>query len=124
MRAYGLNKRTGGIARQFVLGVVQTAEGLPIAHQVHTGNTGESATLLPMIKAIIQRFPIKRGVLVADRGLLSLDNLEAVEGLKTAKDEPLEYILAVPGRRYRDFATMVAPVWLRVSAGPPPDHCP
>ncbi|MGY6411662.1 MAG: hypothetical protein ACXIUV_11660, partial [Alkalilacustris sp.] len=28
LRAYGMNKERGGIARQFVLGVVQTAEGL------------------------------------------------------------------------------------------------
>ena len=30
VRAFGMNKDTGGIARQFVLGVVQTAEGLPL----------------------------------------------------------------------------------------------
>jgi len=29
LRAFGMNKDIGGIARQFVLGVVQTAEGLP-----------------------------------------------------------------------------------------------
>ena len=29
LRAFGMNKEKGGIARQFVLGVVQTAEGLP-----------------------------------------------------------------------------------------------
>ena len=32
LRAYGMNKERGGIARQFVLGVVQTAEGLPLRH--------------------------------------------------------------------------------------------
>lgn len=108
LRAWGLNKRTGGIARQFVLGVVQTAEGLPIAHQVHAGNVGEVSTLLPMIEQTLQRYPIKRVVLIADRGLLSLDNLEAVEGLRTAQGDPLEYILAVPGRRYGEFAATVA----------------
>ena len=29
LRAFGMNKDIGGIARQFVLGVVQTADGLP-----------------------------------------------------------------------------------------------
>ena len=29
LRAFGMNKDVGGVARQFVLGVVQTAEGLP-----------------------------------------------------------------------------------------------
>ncbi|HEX7348506.1 MAG TPA: IS1634 family transposase [Rhodanobacteraceae bacterium] len=117
LRAYGLNKRTGGIARQFVLGVVQTAEGLPIAHQVHAGNVGEVSTLLPMIERTVQRYPVKRVVLIADRGLLSLDNLAAVETLKTAQGAPLEYILAVPGRRYGEFAATVAATRIKDGVG-------
>ncbi|MGH8110702.1 MAG: IS1634 family transposase [Rhodanobacteraceae bacterium] len=108
LRAFGLSKDTGGIARQFVLGVIQTADGLPIAHQVHAGNVGEVSTLLPMIEGTLKRYPIRRVVLIADRGLLSLDNLAQIEALKTAKGQPLEYILAVPGRRYREFADLIA----------------
>ena len=48
------------------------------------------------------RYPIKQVVLVADRGLLSLDNLEAIRQIKVG-DEPLEFILAVPARRYGEF---------------------
>ncbi len=44
VRDYGMSK-DGGIARQFMLGVVQTAERLPIAHRVWQGNTGEAVTL-------------------------------------------------------------------------------
>lgn len=117
VRAYGLSKDTGGIARQFVLGVVQTAEGLPIAHQVHTGNTGEVGTLIPMIEATLKRYPLKRVVLVADRGLLSLDNLEAIEAMKTADGLGLDYILAVPGRRYGEFASCVAATALHEGIG-------
>src|SRR5574337_486038 len=76
VRAFGLNKETGGIARQFVLGVIQTADGLPIAHEVHAGNIGEVSTLLPAIE--------------------------------TATGHGVEYILAVPARRYGDFAEVVA----------------
>lgn len=108
VRAFGLSKDTGGIDRQFVLGVIQTAEGLPIAHQVHAGNVGEVATLLPAIERTLKRYPIRHVVLIADRGLLSLDNLAQIGALKTAKGEPLEYILAVPGRRYGEFAELVA----------------
>ncbi|MHB8181847.1 MAG: hypothetical protein ACYDDR_13650, partial [Acidithiobacillus ferrivorans] len=39
--------KEGLIARQFMLGVVQTAEGLPIYHEVFDGNTAETKTLLP-----------------------------------------------------------------------------
>lgn len=108
LRAFGMNKETRGIARQFVLGVIQTAEGLPIAHEVHAGNVGEVSTLLPAIEKAIGRYAIERVVLVADRGLLSLDNLEAVEALRTATDNGIEYILAVPARRYADFGERVA----------------
>lgn len=117
VRAYGLSKDTGGIARQFVLGVVQTAEGLPIAHQVHAGNVGEVGTLIPMIQNTLQRYPITRVVLVADRGLLSLDNLAEIETLRTAQGLPVEYILAVPGRRYGEFAEVVADATLTAGLG-------
>ncbi len=110
VRAFGLNKETRGIARQFVLGVIQTAEGLPIAHEVHAGNVGEVVTLLPAIEKAIGRYRIERVVLVADQGLLSLDNLEQVEQLKTATGCGVEYILAVPARRYADFGERVAEI--------------
>lgn len=117
VRAFGLSKDTGGIDRQFVLGVVQTADGLPIAHQVHAGNMGEGSTLPPMIERTLKRYPIRRVVLIADRGLLSLDNLTQIEALKTAKGEPLEYILAVPGRRYGEFADLIAATALAEGLG-------
>ena len=115
VRAFGLNKETRGIARQFVLGVIQTAEGLPIAHQVHAGNVGEVSTLLPAIEKAVAQYRIERVVLVADRGLLSLDNLDAVERLRAARGAGVEYILAVPTRRYADFGERVA--GMRLDAG-------
>lgn len=102
VRALGKSK-DGGIARQFMLGVVQTAEGLPIAHRVWEGNTGETSTLQPVIQEVLAQFPVKRVVLVADRGLLSLDNLQQLQALKVKGGQPLEFVLAVPGRRYAEF---------------------
>lgn len=101
LRQYGMAKE-GDIARQVMLGVVQTAEGLPIHHEVFAGNAAETHTLVPTIEKVLARFPIRRVVLVADRGLLSLDNLEAVRGIEV-QGQPLEFILAVPARRYGDF---------------------
>lgn len=108
LRAFGKSKETGGIARQFVLGVIQTAEGLPIAHEVHAGNVGEARTLLPMIEAACARYQLNRVIVVADRGLLNLDNLKDVEALRGANGQPIEYILAVPARRYGEFAEIVS----------------
>lgn len=106
IRQYGRSKE-GGVARQVMLGVVQTAEGLPIHHTVFEGNAAEARTLIPTIEAVLKRYPIKRVVLVADRGLLSLDNLEEIRKIRIG-EEPLEFILAVPARRYGDFDTLLS----------------
>ncbi len=107
VRAFGLSKE-GGVARQFMLSLVQTADGLPIAHEVHPGNTAEAPTLLPMIRSLLARWPLKRVVLVADRGLLSLNNLRELDALQAELDTAgrgvrLEYVLAVPAARYGEF---------------------
>lgn len=106
VRQFGLSKE-GGIARQVMLGVVQTADGLPIHHEVFTGNTSETTTLIPAIEKVLARYPIQRVVLVADRGLLSLDNLDALRAIHIG-GRPLEFILAVPGRRYGEFDELLA----------------
>ena len=109
IRQYGMAKE-GLIARQFMLGVVQTAEGLPIYHEVFDGNTAETRTLLPTLTKVLSRFPsVQRMVLVADRGLLSLDNLEALKAVRLASGKPLEFIIAVPGRRYNEFIDLLEP---------------
>ena len=106
LRQYGRAKE-GDIARQVMLGVVQTADGLPIHHEVFAGNSAETHTLVPTIERVLSRFPIRRVVLVADRGLLSLDNLDAVQQIQV-NGRPLEFILAVPARRYSDFDKLLA----------------
>lgn len=109
VRQFGMAKE-GLIARQIMLGVVQTGDGLPIYHEVFAGNTAESPTLLPTLRTVLERFPsIRRVVLVADRGLLSIDNLDALADIRLDSGEPLEFVLAVPGRRYSEFADLLRP---------------
>lgn len=115
VRHFGMSK-DGVIARQFMLGVVQTADGMPIYHEVFDGNTAEAPTLEPTLKKVLVRYPhIRRLVVVADRGLLSLDNIEALVKLQLAGSRPLEFILAVPGRRYGEFVDLLAPMSARVA---------
>jgi transposase len=104
LRAFGMNKETGGIARQFVLGLVQTAEGLPLMHTVHSGNMAETRTLQAMLATVLERFPIQRVILVADRGLLSLENIGELTARAEQGGRKLEFILAVPARRYTELA--------------------
>ena len=116
VRRYGMAKE-GVIARQFMLGVVQTAEGLPIYHEVFDGNQAESPTLLPTLKTVLARFTqIKRLIVVADRGLLSLDNMDELAKVKLPSGQALEFILAVPGRRYGEFMDILGDLQKKVSA--------
>ena len=110
VRQFGLSKE-GGIARQFLLGVVQTAEGLPIYHEVFEGNASEGQTLAPTLTQVLARYPqIQRLIVVADRGLLSLDNIEQLSQWQLPSGKRLEFILAVPGRRYGDFVDLLQPL--------------
>ena len=109
LRHFGMSKE-GLIARQVMLGVVQTADGLPLYHEVFDGNTAEVTTLKPILEKIVQRFPVKRVIAVADRGLLSTDNLAELQAVKLPGGGALEFILAVPGRRYGEFADLLGPM--------------
>ena len=106
LRHYGMSKE-GVVARQVMLGLVQTAEGLPLYHEVFDGNTAEVTTLKGVIEKIVARFPIKRIIAVADRGLLSTDNLADLQEIVLPGGNKLEFILAVPGRRYGDFVELL-----------------
>ena len=107
VRHFGMSKE-GMVARQFMLGVVQTADGMPIYHEVFDGNTAEAPTMLPTVRKVLARYRhIRRLVMVADRGLLSIDNLSELSAITQPSGQPLEFILAVPGRRYGEFADLL-----------------
>jgi len=109
VRRFGMSKE-GVVARQVMLGVVQTAEGLPLYHEVFDGNTAEVQTLKPTLQKIVARYPVKRVIAVADRGLLSVDNLEELKTITLPGGGQLEFILAVPGRRYSEFVELLEPL--------------
>ena len=116
IRKFGMSKE-GIVARQFMLGVVQTADGLPIYHEVFAGNASEGPTLKPTLERVLQRYPhVRRLVVVADRGLLSLDNLQMLSELKLPGERVLEFILAVPGRRHGDFVELLQPLQAKAEA--------
>ena len=100
LRAVGHSKDRDLPARQVVIGVVQSACGLPLLHTVHKGNVSEASTLLGMVQALKARLAVKRVVIVADRGLMNHDQLDQLEAPELAVD----YIMAVPARRYGEYA--------------------
>lgn len=107
LRRTGKSKETGGVARQFVLGVVQSGDGIPLMHKVHKGNVAETKTLVGMVEDVLDRYPVRRIVTVADRGLLSQKNVEQLVELATKKGRDLQFILGIPARRYRELTNKV-----------------
>lgn len=72
---FGYSRDHRSDARQIVLGLLVTDEGLPIAHQVYNGNVSDKSTLKETIDTLKKRFQIKRCIFVGDRGLVSEENL-------------------------------------------------
>ena len=73
-----------------MLVVVQTADRLPIYHEVFAGNASEGPTLKPTLERVLQCYPhVRRLMVVADLGLLSLDNLQMLSELKLPGDREI-----------------------------------
>ncbi|MBI4228871.1 MAG: IS1634 family transposase [Deltaproteobacteria bacterium] len=63
---------------QVVLGLLVDMNGRPIGYELFPGNIYEGHTLRAAIDTLKQRFAIQKLILVADRGMLSADNLEII----------------------------------------------
>jgi transposase len=78
-RAFGFSRDHRSDRPQVVIGLLCTADGIPIAHHVFAGNTGDVSTLPEVLEDLQARFGVGRICVVADRGLISTDNIEVVE---------------------------------------------
>jgi transposase len=88
-----------------------------LTRQAQIARAARLRTLLPTLRKVLQRFPhIRRLIVVADRGLLSLDNLEELGKISLPNSRSaLEFILAVPGRRYNEFTDVLQGIQTRAS---------
>ena len=60
---------------QVVIGLLVTGDGVPIAYHVFAGNTADVSTLPDVMADYQARFGVGRIALVADRGLISENNV-------------------------------------------------
>ena len=77
-RAFGYSRDHRGDRPQIVIGLLCTSEGIPIAHHVFAGDTNDASTLPAVLADLAKRFAVGRICVVADRGLISKDNVDAV----------------------------------------------
>ena len=92
---YGFSKAHRSDLKQVVVGVIMSKEGVPLGHEVWSGNTNDVKCFKEVIEQVRQKYGLSRIILVGDRGMISKNNIEAIE------KSGLEYIL---GYRMRTIA--------------------
>jgi hypothetical protein len=75
-RKQGFSKDNKFLQPQILVDLMVTPEGFPVGYEVFPGNTFEGHTILPVVKAFIQKHSIKQFTIVADAAMISNDNVE------------------------------------------------
>jgi transposase len=65
--------------RQMVVGMVLDLEGRPICTELWPGNTTDVTTLIPVVDRLKQKFQVEEVCVVADRGMISAQTIDALE---------------------------------------------
>ena len=97
---YGYNRDKKKGKTQIVFGLLCDQDGCPIAVEVFSGNTSDSATLTNQIEKVRNRFGIQNVVWVTDRGILT--NAKINELVKPV--EGLDYISGLTKPQIRKLA--------------------
>jgi transposase len=87
--------------KQVVLGMVLDGDDRPFASFLWPGNTADVTRLMPVVQRLRERFGIARVCVVADRGMISVATIAALE------KAGLEYILGVRERSTKEVRTEV-----------------
>jgi transposase len=82
---------------QMVVGAIIDDKGKPICCEMWPGNTTDVKTLIPVTDRIRKRFGINSFCIVADRGMISADTIEELEG------SHIPYILGTRMRRVNEI---------------------
>ena len=109
-RGYSRDKRPD--CPQVCIGLVVTADGIPLGYEVFAGNTNDSTTVETIVKAMEAKYGRANRVWVMDRGMVSEDNLKFI------RNRSGSYIVGTPKavlRRFEQYLTDKD--WHEVQAG-------
>ncbi|MEN2436423.1 IS1634 family transposase [Weeksellaceae bacterium A-14] len=87
LRKNGFSKDNKSQQPQILIALMVTKEGFPIAYEIFSGNTFEGHTIIPVIKAFIDRNKVKEFTVVADAAMISSENI------KQLKQNSINYIV-------------------------------
>lgn len=90
----GYSKEKRGDLKQVIVGILMTKEGLPIGCEIFPGNTSDLKSFIQVVEKIKGRYKIGKIIWVADRGMVSKENIRMLNELKQ------EYILGVRMRQF------------------------
>ena len=79
LRKTGFSKDGKHQNPQIFIGLLVGLGGYAIGYDIYEGNTYEGHTLIPFIEKISKKFNLDKPVIVADAGLLTNDNIKALE---------------------------------------------
>lgn len=79
LRKTGFSKDGKHQCPQIYIGLLVGLGGYAIGYDIFEGNTYEGHTLIPFIEKISLKFNLNKPIVVADAGLLSKENIEALE---------------------------------------------
>jgi len=88
----GFSRDRRGDLDQIVVGLVMSRDGIPIAHHVFEGNRLDKTTVGEVVEDLKERFGIKKAIIVGDRGMITIKNIEMIKG------HEYEYILGLQKR--------------------------
>ncbi|MDH7513775.1 MAG: IS1634 family transposase [Clostridiales bacterium] len=75
---YGYSRDCRSDRKQIIVGLVTDRDGLPVCSSVFPGSTMDVRTVEEMLGRV-KRFEFERCIFVCDRGMVSEDNLKAIE---------------------------------------------
>lgn len=78
LRKIGFSKDGKNQHPQIVLGLLVSTRGYPLAFEMFEGNKFEGQTMLPVIEKFKARYNLQQIVIIADAGLLSHQNIQAL----------------------------------------------
>ena len=87
--------------RQIVIGLAVDQNGLPIASDVHSGETSDTVTVVPMLTRL-RALGLSRVVWVADRGMASDVNLSSVRAAG------IHYVVGIRLRAAEDLRAAIS----------------
>lgn len=92
---YGFSKAHRSDLKQVVVGVLMSKDGIPLGHEVFSGNSNDVTCFSEVIDQVKNKYGPAKLILVGDRGMISKANIKSLE------ESRLQYIL---GYRMRTIA--------------------